>query len=146
MEAKIIARVYYNPSYQGCNNEPCYLIFLPKEGLFVTNHTKTFKVIDKPTFEITEDTIDSYAESRGFEKVSDELSDKCVVYYNGYDNCSDEIARWLSETNARIYNDMVYTFPSSNPLYSYYTLIKTIASQTGGCYKSNIKTSWDKVK
>ena len=46
----IVARLYYNPSYQGCEDKPCYFIYIPNGGSFISTPEETYKTFD--TFQL----------------------------------------------------------------------------------------------
>ena len=48
----IVARLYYNPSYQVCEDKPCYFIYIPNGGSFVSTPEDTYKTLDTPTFDL----------------------------------------------------------------------------------------------
>ena len=80
------ARLYYNPSYQGCDDQPCYFIYIQDGGMYIISPNTSYKVLETPTFELTDENIDSYAKSRGFIKVLNKNDNISTDYLNGFES------------------------------------------------------------
>lgn len=74
-------KLFYNKYYEPYRSE-CYFIYIQDNGMYLSIPGKnTFKVVNKPTFEVTPENVDSYAECRGFSLVLSETKD-CVVTWS----------------------------------------------------------------
>ena len=97
--SNIKSRIYYNPSYQGCNYQPCYFIYIKNGGMYLSTAENTFRALDTPTFELNDGNIDSYVEARGFIKVLDRTEDGIIIYYNDFSSPEkrEDISRQLDK-------------------------------------------------
>lgn len=119
----ITSKMYYNPSYQGCNNIPCYLIYMNDGQLYAINPVETFKVYDKPTFELTLDNIDSYAEARGFIKVLEKDEYGIITYFNSFESPEkrEELAKFVREFKQSVYINMRYSPTQTKAMFNAYS-------------------------
>lgn len=130
----IVARLYYNPSYQGCDDKPCYFIYIPNGGSFISTPEETYKTFDTPTFDLTDDNVDSYAEARGFCKIIERMNDGSIVYYNGFDSPEkrEDISRQMNKFKTCIKDQLKYigyTFYGAKPIVLCYSIANSIESK-----------------
>ena len=126
------AKVYYNPSYQGCNDKPCYLIHIRNGGTYVTTINDSFKILDDFIPELNENTIDTYVESRGFYKVLERMDDGHIVYYNNFDSPEkrEDMSRHMGTFIAYVNRTMKYSLSGFKYISTIYGIANSIESQT----------------
>ena len=127
----ITSKIYYNPSYQGCNGMPCYLIYIKDGQLYATSPVETFKVYDKPTFELNLDNIDSYAEARGFIKVLEKDEFGIITYFNSFDHPEkrENMVKSIREFKQSIYNNMRYSPTQTKAMFNAYSEASSIETK-----------------
>lgn len=105
------SRLYYSYSYQGLNDKPCYFIYIEDAGMFVASSDEVIKVLETPTFDLTENNIDSYAGSRGFVKVLERSEDGSINYYNGFDHAEkrEDISRMLDKFKQFVFDNVRFS-------------------------------------
>lgn len=79
-------KIFYNKYYEPYRSD-CYFIYIQDNGMFLSIPGKnTFKVVNKRTFEVTPENVDSYAECRGFSLVLSETKDNVVTWSDDYED------------------------------------------------------------
>lgn len=133
-EEVAITRLYYNPEYQGYNDEPCYFFYIPNGGSFVITPEEVYKALDTPTFNLTDDNVDSYAEARGFFKIIERSSDYGIIkYFNGFDSPEkrEDIARHMNLFKSSIQDKtkaLSYVLRGTKPISLCYSVANSIES------------------
>lgn len=127
----IKVRLYYNESYQGRNDQPCYFTYITNGGIFIISPDEVSRLMETPTFDLNEDNIDSYTRARGFEKVLEKDDHGIITYYNGYDSpekreAISTIARGVKES---IFNNMRFSPTQSKAMFHSYCEMEIIENK-----------------
>lgn len=128
--SEIKSRLYYNDSYQGCDNKPCYFIYVKNGGMYLSSPDEVIRVLEATTFELNDDNIDAYVESRGFVKVLEKMDNEPIKYYNGFDHAQkrEDISRNMDRFEQFIYNNMRFSIFNRKALASVYSSSSSIRS------------------
>ena len=130
-----ITRLYFNPEYQGCDDKPCYFFYIPNGGAYVITPDEVYKALEVPTFELTDENVDSYAEARGFFKIIERSSDYgTITYFNGFDSPEkrEDIARHMNQFNFSIADKtkaLSYVLRGTKPISLCYSVANSIESK-----------------
>lgn len=118
----IKVRLYYSESYQGRDNLPCYFTYITNGGIFIATPTEVTRLMETPTFDLTEDNVDSYAGARGFEKVLEKDDHGIITYFNGYDSPEkrEAISATAREVKNSIYTNMRYSPTQTKAMFHSY--------------------------
>lgn len=130
-----ITRLYFNPEYQGYNNGPCYFFYIPNGGAYVITPDEVYNALDVPTFELTDENVDSYAEARGFIKIIEKSSEYGTIsYFNGFDSPEkrEDIARHMNLFKTSIMNKtkaLSYVLRGTKSISLCYSIANSIESK-----------------
>jgi len=124
-------KVFYNEFYDAYNSE-CYYIYIKDSGMFLSiPGSDTFRVVSKPTFEVTPENVDSYAAARGFEPVLSATKDHTVTWYEGYESPFRrlEVKDQLKTIQNQISQSMRYSIAEVGLVHIVYVALGTVISR-----------------
>lgn len=130
-----ITKLYFNPEYRGYDDKPCYFFYIPNGGAYVITPDEVYNALEVPTFELTDENVDSYAEARGFFKIIERSSDYGVItYFNGFDSPEkrEDIARHMNQFKSSIMDKtkaLSYMLRGAKPISLCYSVANSIESK-----------------
>lgn len=101
MEDRRLILFFNKKYYIGEEFQECYVVHSKNMGTFISTRDETVRLLQKPIFELDEDNIEGYINSRGFEKVLD-FDNHTISWFNGYEKDKEKILYKIGDIKSDI--------------------------------------------